>query len=223
MKNLIKPFALFSIVALLISCKDEQQVKVEKLTESYSKYLDSLTLEKSEEIVSKWNEIENEFNNKTTALKNEINQLDDKDDFEKKFAAVGIRYEDFKKDILVKKAEIDAKNAQLTRNKELFGSQFIHDDMKFEWVNKDNILAVYDQFVTTVQKNKDTYSREDWDEIKLLYEALDSRKNTVEKQGLTSKDNMKIAGLKLKFAPMYTVNRMGAKSEENANAKKQLG
>jgi len=26
MKNLIKPFALFSIVALLISCKDEQQV-----------------------------------------------------------------------------------------------------------------------------------------------------------------------------------------------------
>ena len=220
MKILIKPFALFSIVALLISCKDEQQVKVEKLTESYSKYLDSLTLEKSEEIVSKWNEIENEFNNKTTALKNEINQLDNKDDFEKKFAAVGIRYEDFKKDILVKKAEIDAKNAQLTRNKELFGTQFIHDDMKFEWVNKDNILAVYDQFVTTVQKNKDTYSREDWDEIKLLYEALDSRKNTVEKQGLTSKDNMKIAGLKLKFAPMYTVNRMGAKSEENANAKK---
>ena len=220
MKILIKPFALFSIVALLISCKDEQQVKVEKLTESYSKYLDSLTLEKSDEIVSKWNEIEKEFDNKTTALKNEINQLDDKDDFEKKFAAVGIRYEDFKKDILVKKAEIDAKNAQLTRNKELFGTQFIHDDMKFEWVNKDNILAVYDQFVTTVQKNKDTYSREDWDEIKLLYEALDSRKNTVEKQGLTSKDNMKIAGLKLKFAPMYTVNRMGAKSEENANAKK---
>ncbi len=220
MKILIKPFALFSIVALLISCKDEQQAKVEKLTESYSKYLDSLTLENSEEIVSKWNEIENEFNNKTTALKNEINQLDDKDDFEKKFAAIGIRYEDFKKDILVKKAEIDAKNAQLTRNKELFGTQFIHDDMKFEWVNKDNILAVYDQFVTTVQKNKDTYSREDWDEIKLLYEALDSRKNTVEKQGLTSKDNMKIAGLKLKFAPMYTVNRMGAKSEENANAKK---
>ncbi|NMH24639.1 DUF6565 domain-containing protein [Flavobacterium solisilvae] len=220
MKILIKPFALFSIVALLISCKDEQQVKVEKLTESYSKYLDSLTLEKSDEIVSKWNEIEKEFDNKTTALKSEINQLDNKDEFEKKFAAVGIRYEDFKKDILVKKAEIDAKNAQLTRNKELFGTQFIHDDMKFEWVNKDNILAVYDQFVTTVQKNKDTYSREDWDEIKLLYEALDSRKNTVEKQGLTSKDNMKIAGLKLKFAPMYTVNRMGAKSEENANAKK---
>jgi hypothetical protein len=39
-------------------------------------------------------------------------------------------------------------------------------------------LGVYDQFVNTVQTNKDKYSREDWDEIKLMYEALDSRKNT---------------------------------------------
>jgi len=53
-----------------------------------------------------------------------------------------------------------------------------------------------------------------------MYEALDSRKNTVEKEGLTSEDNRKIAGLKLKFAPMYTLNRMGAKSEENKAAKK---
>jgi hypothetical protein len=53
-----------------------------------------------------------------------------------------------------------------------------------------------------------------------LYEALDSRKNTVEKEGLTAEDNRKIAGLKIKFAPMYTVNRMGAKAEENKEAKK---
>ncbi|MNR59162.1 hypothetical protein D3C85_1803590 [compost metagenome] len=53
-----------------------------------------------------------------------------------------------------------------------------------------------------------------------MYEALDSRKNTVEKEGLSAEDNRKIAGLKIKFAPMYTVNRMGAKSEETASAKK---
>jgi hypothetical protein len=104
--------------------------------------------------------------------------------------------------------------------KSLLGSQYTGGDMKFEWINKDNILSVYQNFVDTVDKNKDSYSREDWDEIKLLYEAIDTRKNTVEKEGLTSSDNRKIAGLKLKFAPMYTVNRMGAKSEENAEAKK---
>jgi hypothetical protein len=91
--------------------------------------------------------------------------------------------------------------------------------MKLEWINKDNILSVYQNFVDTAQENRDSYSREDWDEIKLLYEAIDTRKNTVENEGLTGSDNRKIAGLKLRFAPMYTFNRMGAKSEENAEAK----
>ena len=102
----------------------------------------------------------------------------------------------------------------------LLGKNYANDDMKFKWINKNNILSVYQNFVDTVQANKDSYSREDWDEIKLLYEAIDTRKNTVEDEGLTSSDNRKIAALKLKFAPMYTLNRMGAKSEENANAKK---
>ena len=91
--------------------------------------------------------------------------------------------------------------------------------MGFSWVNKTNILSVYENFVSTVEKNKDAYSREDWDEIKLLYEALDTRKNTVETEGLSSSDNSKIAGLKIKFAPMYTLNRMGSKAEENSDAK----
>lgn len=220
MKKLIQPFALLSVIALFTSCKNEQQEKVEKLTDSYVKYVDSLASVTSDDVVTRWSEIEENFNAKTASLKNEINKLEDKNDLDKKIDAVELKYKEFKKGILAKKAEIEAKNIELTRKKELFGSQFIYDDMKFEWVNKDNILSVYQQFVSTVQKNKDTYSREDWDEIKLLYEALDSRKNTVEKEGLSSKDNMKIAGLKLKFAPMYTVNRMGAKSEENANAKK---
>ena len=220
MKKLIQPFALLSVIALFTSCKNEQQEKVEKLTDSYVKYVDSLASVTSDDVVTRWSEIEENFNAKTASLKNEINKLEDKNDLDKKIDAVELKYKEFKKGILAKKAEIEAKNIELTRKKELFGSQFIYDDMKFEWVNKDNILSVYQQFVSTVQKNKDTYSREDWDEIKLLYEALDSTKNTVEKEGLSSKDNMKIAGLKLKFAQMYTVNRMGAKSEENANAKK---
>jgi hypothetical protein len=48
-------------------------------------------------------------------------------------------------------------------------------------VNATNILGVYDQFVNTVKDNKDNYSREDWDEIKLMYE-LDSRKIRLKKK-----------------------------------------
>ena len=101
----------------------------------------------------------------------------------------------------------------------LLGKNYVNDDMKFEWINKDNILNVYKNFVETAQTNKDSYSREDWDEIKLLYEAIDSRKNTVENEGLSSSENGKIAALKLKFAPMFTFNRIVTKSDENTSTK----
>jgi hypothetical protein len=101
----------------------------------------------------------------------------------------------------------------------LFGEGKIGDDMNFNWVNASNIHRVYQQFIHTAEDHKDSYSREDWDEVKLMYEALDSRKNTVEKEGLTAEDNRKIAGLKFKFAPMLKLNRMGAKSEEMKEAK----
>jgi hypothetical protein len=63
----------------------------------------------------------------------------------------------------------------------LFGEGKISEDMNFDWVNKDNIHNVY-QFVHTVEDNKDTYSREDWDEVKLMYEALDSRKTLLKRR-----------------------------------------
>jgi hypothetical protein len=129
------------------------------------------------------------------------------------------QYETFKAEVQAETEATQAANLKLMMRQSLLGTGFTDGDMKFTWINKDNILSVYDNFVTTVEKNKDSYSREDWDEIKLLYEAIDTRKNTVENEGLTSADNSKIAGLKLKFAPMYTFNRMGAKSDENAEAK----
>jgi hypothetical protein len=57
---------------------------------------------------------------------------------------------------------------------------------------------------------------EDWDEVKLMYEALDSRKIQLKRRSLETITE-KIAGLKLKFA-MYTLNRMELKWR---NAKKK--
>ena len=90
--------------------------------------------------------------------------------------------------------------------------------MKFEFVTAQNILGVYKNFVNTVADNKGNYTREDWDEIKVLYEALDTRKNAVEKD-LASRDNMKIAGLKIRFATIKALHRGGTKSEENHDEK----
>ena len=101
----------------------------------------------------------------------------------------------------------------------LFGAGKIGNDMSFAWVNKDNILNVYDTFFQAYKDNKGDFSREDYDEIKLMYEALDNRKNTVEKEGLSAEDNGKIASIKFKFGPMFKLNRVGAKSRETSEAK----
>ncbi|MEO6252311.1 MAG: DUF6565 domain-containing protein [Ferruginibacter sp.] len=106
---------------------------------------------------------------------------------------------------------------QVLRNR-LFGEGKIGDDMTFAFVTADNIRAVYQNFVDAVSDNRNNYTREDWDEINVLYEALDTRKNAVEKD-LATKDNLVIAKLKIKYAAINATNRGGTKVKENAEAK----
>ena len=100
----------------------------------------------------------------------------------------------------------------------LFGEGKIGADMKFGFVTADNILTVYKNFVNTIADNRNNYTREDWDEIKVLYEALDNRKNAVEKD-LATDDNLKIAGLKIRFAAIKATHRVVTKVNENTESK----
>ncbi|MBC7486728.1 MAG: hypothetical protein H7282_08245 [Cytophagaceae bacterium] len=100
----------------------------------------------------------------------------------------------------------------------LFGEGKIGADISFAWVDAKNIRGVYENFVNVIDANKDNYSREDWDEIKVLYEALDTRKNEVEKE-LATKDNMAIAKEKVRFVTIKAINRPMSKVEENSEAK----
>ncbi|WP_281337270.1 hypothetical protein [Flavobacterium eburneipallidum] len=220
MKNLKITFALVASALVLTSCKDEKQEKAQQSLEVYTKYVDSLSTVAKEDAVENWGVIENNYTRLKTEAETALAPLSDKSMLESSLENSATQYEEFKNNVLAEKEKMDAMNSKTVIYKALFGSSYVNDDMKFNWVNKSNILSVYDNFVNAVQKNKDSYSREDWDEIKLVYEALDTRKNTVEKEGLSGADNRKIAALKLKFSPMYTVNRMGAKSEENSDAKK---
>lgn len=111
-----------------------------------------------------------------------------------------------------------APNYRTALRNRLFGEGMIGDDMGFGFANANNLHDIYQKFVNTVDENKKDYSREDWDEIKVLYEALDTRKNTVEKE-LPKGDNLKIAGLKIKFAAIKATNRGGTKGAENQEAK----
>lgn len=131
----------------------------------------------------------------------------------------GIKVEVEKLVVVEKEATKTASNPNQLLRDRLFGAGKIGEDMNFSWVTKNNIVPVYQKFYDAYQANKKGFSREDFDEIKLMYEALDAHKNTVEKQGLTADDNAKIAGIKVKFSPMFKIDRIGAKSKENESAK----
>jgi len=220
MKKIKLTFVLIATAIAFLSCKNEKQEKAEKSLHAYAQYVDSISAIAKGQAFENWETIEKDYSKLKIEAQNSLAETNNETKLKTNFDASTTKYEEYKNDITSEKENMEANNMKTKKYKILFGPNYVNDDMKFNWVNKDNILSVYDNFVNTVHKNKDSYSREDWDEIKLVYEALDNRKNTVEKEGLTSHDNNKIALLKLKFAPMFTIKRMEAKSDENAEAKK---
>ena len=203
----------------LTSCNESEKEVAQENVDRYTTYVDSISQVSANEAIANWETIEKDYEEMKADADNKVITIEENADMQIEMDESTLKYETFKANVIAENERMEIANSKMIVRKALLGNGYNGDDMTFTWINKDNILGVYQNFVDTVEQNKDTYSREDWDEIKLLYEAIDTRKNTVENEGLKSDDNGKIAGLKLKFAPMYTFNRMGAKSEENAAAK----
>lgn len=213
-----------AVVALgFASCKDEKEVKAQKTVDTYVMYVDSLGNASSLDGDGNWQAINADYEMRSVVADSAIEKLKDKIAAKERVEASRSKYAALKAKI---EAERESKKMVVTtvgpkqklRNV-FFGEGKVGEDMNFSWVNKDNILKVYDVFFQSYKDNKHNFSREDYDEVKVLYEGLDSRKNTVEKEGLTSSDNRKIASIKFKFAPMFKINRIGAKSAEMKKAK----
>lgn len=201
------------------ACNNESDTAKQD-AELLSIYVDSVDNLKPVYTTEHWTLIENGYQNrafqseKTSASLNATDKAKAAASKEK-YEALKIKYET---NIKESEAAAAVPNFKTVLRDRLFGEGKVGDDMKFLYVTSDNIRGIYQNFVDVVADNKKNYSREDWDEIKVLYEALDTRKNVVEKE-LTGKDNMKIAGLKIKFASIYSTHRVVAKVRENSDAK----
>lgn len=223
MKNL-KLMIVFSLITLtIVSCRNTERERQYASVDAYKDYVDSITKLKLADVSAHWNEIEATAGKRKNEAEAKLRSISDddklKEKYQEKIYSATEKYNDFRQNTLSEIKRLEAENATKNLRSTLFQNQTITNDRDFYWVNKDNIANVYDHFVTTVSNNKDSYSREEWHEIKMLYEALDNRKNTVENEGLTAADKRKIAGLKMKFAPMYQINKTEAKMKENKEHK----
>lgn len=210
-----------AVMALnLTSCKNEQEEKAKVTVDNYAVYVDSVSAVASSDVKANWDAINARSQERLAEARAALANLKDKTAAEEKVTVAETKYNEWKTkvetEVAAEKATADRPTALRTA---FFGGK-LGEDMNFGWVNKDNILSVYESFTKTYYDNRESYSREDFDKIKQMYEALDSRKNAVEKEGLSTGDNLKIAAIKTKFAPVFRWERGTAKATENAEAKK---
>jgi hypothetical protein len=217
---------LSAILIGSFSCKNNNNEVAETRIAALESYVDSLKTVSSAEVESNWEQITADYNRKSNDANVALSAADEatKAASQGRVDASIAKYDEFKVNYQNNSIATDpviqtTNNPSQSLRDRLFGAGKIGNDMSFAWVNKNNIVDVYDKFFESYKENRGDFSREDYDEIKLMFEALDNRKNTVEKEGLSSSDNMKIASIKVKFNPMFQLNRVGAKARETAEAK----
>ncbi|HMK05394.1 MAG TPA: hypothetical protein VK489_14430, partial [Ferruginibacter sp.] len=191
------------------ACKETVNEEARHDATSFTAYVDSVEALTPVYTTANWTAIENGYQDRVTRAELALANLEaeDRERAEKakeRYAALRARYE-----VKIKESEAavtpsTSSDYRVVVRNRLFGEGKLGADMSYNFVTPANALEVYRNFVTTVEDNKSTWTREDWDEIKVLWEALDTRKNQIEKD-LPSGDNLKIAAQKTKFATTMAI------------------
>lgn len=216
--NLVITAAIF---ATGFTACQSSPTEAEKDAASFTQYVDSIENLTPVYTTTYWTELNNGYQVRVTKIENGKSTLSQAE--LAKIEASKVKYSALKTnyEIKIKETEaVAAPNYRTVLRNRLFGEGVVGSDMNFGFVTGANMLRVFQNFVNTVADNRNSYSREDWDEIKVLYEALDTRKNTIEKDAPRG-DNTKVAGLKIKFASIKGTNRGGSKADENREAKEK--
>lgn len=206
-------FAALSVGAV-VACNNTSSD--EMLVADMNRYVDSVSNSVSAYSKETWDDISAGYDRRMAELKAEHAELSA--EAREELNQAEAKFNEFRNKFESSIKEAEAKSSKTTLRNSLFGAGKVGNDMSFSFVTAANALGVYTNFVNTVEKNKDNYTREDWDEIKVLYEALDNRKNEIEKE-LAGADNRQIARQKVKFVGIKSVNRISAKVDENIESK----
>ena len=106
-------------------------------------------------------------------------------------------------------------------NKKLSGMDAIRRALALDGVRTDftdvtasNIVPVYQHFVTTVKKNKDEYTKEQWTVVNVSWKALKGRKREISKD-IKAPDMSEISKQELEYFGVKAANRPFADSEED--------
>lgn len=201
------------VVSAFTACNSSNSVKQD--ADNLSQYVDSVDHLEPIYTEANWKVIDEGYQDRNMKVEKDMTtmQADDKEKVEAaktKYAALKTKYET-KIEEAKKANETPEQDYKATLRKNLFNDK-LGADMNFGWMTAANVVETYEKFVNVVEDHKNDYTKEDWDEIKVLYTALDTRKEQLDKD-ISVKDRLKIAGLKTKYKLIKGVHRPLAEKE----------
>jgi len=163
---------------------------------------------------------EQAYNDRMNAVETNMANMDEES--KKEYAQLKVDYDALRtkyQDERSEKMRASAMNSGDARKVRLFGMLLPQGtEMNLSSVTPENLLPTYISFVEAVDQNRETLSAEDWDEVEKIWDALDNRKQEVEKQAPSGANN-KIASEKLKYGGLKTRFRAQAKREAKSESK----
>ncbi|MES2691032.1 MAG: hypothetical protein V4658_11555 [Bacteroidota bacterium] len=206
------PLLLISFFSLSY-CTEKQQNKSENAVEEFKGYVNQQVSKADDAGEEKWEDVEKAYAEKKAKADAEAEKLEagakesytkavkDWEQYKEKAAA---RQE-------IKQAE---KDARLLRASLMPAG--INADLKN--ITGANIASVYEHFIEEVEKNKETYSKEQWININNYWQSLNDVKDKLdETKSISKKDNKTIRGIKAKYSATKALNKPFAESEKNMN------
>lgn len=186
--------------------------------ESFRVFVTELKVKDDSEVKESWDNIEREYEEKVAEIDQKEDKLEDN---------IKQEYEQLKQDYKELKAKYDTENMDADVNtangyniQPLYETILTNEgDMDLTGVTASNIGSIYKGFVDIVDSHKNEYTREDWDEVDVLWDALNKRKNELE-DNLSSEQKLEIGEEKVKYGTYKSLNKLPAKSEEKRSVDK---
>ncbi|MFL5728476.1 MAG: hypothetical protein ACJ75J_03220 [Cytophagaceae bacterium] len=203
MKKII--LACIGATFIFASCENEAQRQSRNTLKDLTSFVDSVNKATPDYSMENWTAIETTYKEKEAKVSAMEGNLTESD--KKELMDTRNKYLDYKSRFETEKAKYDQKMAMENKQKirDMIFGEGKATDLAFAWVNAANVVDVYKNFVSKVSDNKDSYSKQDWEEIKLIKDGLDKRRESLEKS-LSNKQKLKIKELEAKFSAIKVIS-----------------
>lgn len=196
---------LLSTCGLLMfpGCSDQNKEKTQRSLAEFDTYVKEHKEAVDKYSEQKWEDLEREYNEKKMQLDKETAKMDK--EMKRNYANAEAEWQAFKNDLTAKqKAKLQEKQSeQLKRS---FAPESVQPDMSN--ISGKNIVLVYQQFFNTVEKNKDTYTKEEWTIANDYWKILNSiRERLDDKKEISKKDDHRITEIRIKYGATKALNK----------------